>query len=244
MRLFGCGLVALALAVGLPPGRTFAWTTPTRIRMADDAVRISSPAFARLLYRHLDEYHRGVAEEADSQIEAGRDLSTGPHGRRREAAEQLSKLVNQTIEGLSNHEPMREVCYRAGRICRLAPNPNHPIHTGSTPGGAELRRAYYDDFARDAEGVAARAPLVFYGWRDDLRTVKYVAPFALEIASRSERDAEGLYRAYHSPRAEGTSSDFYHRSIPFAGASLSYSRTVSDTANLRLLIWRRVGGHL
>ncbi|PYT08991.1 MAG: hypothetical protein DMF49_03515 [Acidobacteria bacterium] len=213
--------------------------------MADDAVRISSPAFARLLYRHLDEYHRGVAEEADSQIEAGRDLSTGPHGRRREAAEQLSKLVSQTIEGLSNHEPMREICYRAGRICRLVADLNHPIHTGSTPGEAELRSAvYYDDFARYAEGVAARAPLVFYGWRDDLRTVKDVAPFALEIASRSERDAEGLYRAYHSRGAKVTSSDFDDRSIPFAVASLSYSRTVSDTANLWLLVWSRVGGDL
>jgi len=227
---------AAALAVALCPGIAYGWSAESRERILDDAMRLSPPVFSRILVRHREQCRIGAAVEAAEASSPRHALTPNGEG---QAGAELIRCVDETIAALSRHEPMRQVCLKAGRICHLVADLNNPLHTGAL----DLRASdYYDDFCQYMHSVVTRTPLVFYGWRDDPLAAGDMPAFLREIVLRSARDAELIKRSYYPAGQRVPSSTFDDRSIPFAIASLAYSRAVSDTANLWFYVWSRAGG--
>jgi hypothetical protein len=217
---------------------TLAWSDNTRVRIVDQAVRLAPPSLGRLIRRHIEAAREGATAGFDREMGPTHALTPSGKGK---ADDELWRLVREAITGIEQREPMRVFCQRLGRISHVIADLNHPFHTG----GLDLRSdAPYSDFSAYMEDVAERVPLVFYGWQDDLLGAKNLKPFARQIAQRSSRDTEPLKRAYYPNGTLVSSSTFDDRSIPFAVASLGYSRSVSDTANAWFYVWSQVGGDL
>ena len=230
-------LVAALGVLAASVGSAGAWTEASRARMLDDALRLSPPAFARLLGVHEEECRASAL--AMPEVE---HTWTTPDARE-QAARALEKAVRETVRGITAHRPVVELCRDAGRIALLTADLNDPNRTGRAAGGA-LPPDAVAEFHRYAASVADRVPLVFWGWRDDLAATEDVARMAGETAARSGRDAEGLRQAFYPAGRRVSASTFDDRSVPFAVASLAYSRTVSDTANLFFFVWKEAGGDL
>src|SRR5437867_1832227 len=151
----GVGLAGLVLAAGLGPGVTFGWSADTRLRMVDDAVRLTPPAFALILARHRDDCRSGALESSGGESGPEHALVAGGKGKLDDV---LAQQVEDTIGALVRHEPMRLVCHRAGVISHIIADLNHPLHTG----GERLRSSdYYEEFDAYAADVASPAPPVF-----------------------------------------------------------------------------------
>lgn len=231
--------VTLLLTI-VAAGPASAWNPAARIRMFDEALRLSPPALGKLLAGQKAECRQAAVDGPDGS--EGTHVWTTPAGREA-AGRSLQKAARDTIRGVKTHRPIAEICRSAGQVAHLVADLNDPSRTGMPPSGP-LNPAVLDEFDRYAESVAARVPLVFWGWRDDLSSLESIAPLAGEIADRSARDAAGLQAAFYPEGRRVPATTFDDRSVPFAVASLSFSRVVSDTANILYLVWKESGGDL
>lgn len=236
MGRFACLVAVCAVACG----SLFGWTDTTRQRMAGDTIRLLPPALSRLLARHIVEVREGCLGTASGEPVPDHMLTPEGGG----AGDELERLVRQTIEGMRRRDPIRETARRMGAVCHLVADLNHPMHTAAERWAGLRGAEIYADYDSYTERVSARVPLVFYGWTEGPSPAEQTGAYAAGIAARSALEAEPLYGAYFPSGKRVLSSVFDDRSIPFAIASLSYSRAVSDSANLLTAIWRQIGGDL
>jgi hypothetical protein len=114
---------------------------------------------------------------------------------------------------------------------------------GATRGKPEASDA--PKFSAYFRGKMDRFPLVFNGYGAfDLASGDYPG-FASIIQARYTGDRDRLRLAYHPPDGGPVRAiDFDDRSVPFAIASLCYSHSVTDTAQVWIRVWQRVNGDL
>jgi hypothetical protein len=224
--------VVLALAAAAPAA---AWAPETRLRVADEAVRFMPSSLRLALERHREDLRRGVLEPAmDEDGPAHRPRLAGGtlDGSVGAAAKALQEAVRQPL-------PFREVVRRFGVLAHFVTDAGYPPLAAHPADGR--RAAHFATFARSR---MERFPLVFLGHDDaDLEHGDFEA-FARRACTESAREDVDLGRAYAAAGWPPAPSAFDDRSVPFAVASLSYSRTVNYVVRAWLEAWRLAGGDL
>jgi hypothetical protein len=203
--------------------------------MVDDAVLLMPPGLRMALERHRLEARRGALEPLASEGEA-------PHrppwdgGVLDRAVARAASDLEQAVAELA---PFPEIALRFGRLAHFIADAGFPpLAAGAR---ASSRSSH---FAAFCESRRERFPLVFYGYSDtDLERTDYAA-FARRILETARSEDRELERAYREAGIPPDESAFDDRSVPFAVASLCYSRTVTDIARAWLAVWARAGGDL
>ncbi len=232
----GCaraGLIGLTLAQSIVAAQ--AWVPETRIRMIDEAVRLMPASLRIALERQREALLRGmlepmVAEDSPDHQPAWAD------GRLEATMEREARAL---IQSLGRSGSFAEVARLFGGLA------HYVVDLGFAPlAGGAPDEPRYAHFAAFCESRRERFPLVFYGHEDrDLLAGDYAA-FALRLLEQAREDDRMLARAYAAAGDPPDPSAFDDRSVPFAIASLSYSRSITNVVRAWLSAWESAGGDL
>jgi hypothetical protein len=201
--------------------------------MIDEAIALMPRALRLALVRHRDQVVRGAVEPLTGEEEAGH-LPAASAGTLEESVADAALGLSQSVEGA---RPFREVAYRFGVLAHYVADAGFPAGVGSEEAGR-----HYAHFANFCESRRARFPLVFYGNDDPALARDDFHAFAESVIARARGDADLLAKAYGSAGDPPVPSAFDDRSVPFAVASLSYSRTVTDIVRAWLRAWSDAHG--
>jgi len=225
-------VVAAIAALLLAAGPARAWAPETRIRIADEAVRLMPKSLRLALERYREPLLRGLLEpqlheESAEHRPPWLDGTLDAEIERRAAA---------LIDSVQSAAPFREIASNFGRLAHFVMDAGFP--PGVTADGA----GHYRDFARLCEERLPKFPLVFYGHDDEHLAEGDFRGFALAVLERAREEDRLLARAYAAAGDPPDPAAFDDRSVPFAVASLGYSRTVTDVARVWFAAWRDAYG--
>lgn len=213
----------------------WAWSPATRVRMVDDAVLLMPPGLRVALERHRADVRRGALEPM-----SGED---GPSHRPSWAGGTLDAEIARSAAGLAvaveQLASFRTIARRFGELAHFVADAGFPPIAGGRCGPARFRH-----FAVFCETRRERFPLVFYGYEDADLDREDFAGFARRILEAARSEDLLLERAYRQAGDPPDPAAFDDRSVPFAVASLSYSRTVTDIARAWRAAWSSAGGDL
>lgn len=224
-------LTLLLLTVAAPAA---AWTPRTRMRMAQEAVRLLPASLRIALESHNEPLMRGMlgpmAEEdgpAHRPPWNGGTLDAEVEGR-----------AAALREALAEPGPFSEYARLFGTLAHFVADSGFPPGMGPSGNGR------YRHFSEFCESRREKYPLVFYGHQNLPGGEGAYRTFALEMMQRA-RDEDGrLARAYAAAGDPPSPAAFDDRSVPFAIASLSYSRTVTDIVRVWMSVWNEAGGDM
>lgn len=194
------------------------------------------PASLRLaLERHRESLLRGVLEPMADEDAPGH----GPPWNGGRLPAEISERFDTLVRAVEEPTSFREVTRRFGELAHFVADAGFP------PGAAGERGASrYADFGQFCQSRRDRFPLVFYGHEDPDLGRGDRRGFALKVLERARAEDRELARAYEAAGDPPDPVAFDDRSVPFAVASLSYSRAVTDVVRVWLAAWRQAHGDL
>ncbi len=230
-----CGTLLVTGLLLVVHARAQAWSAPTRMRMADEAVRLMPPSLRLALEHHREDLMRGLLEPMTREDE----LSHRPPWEGGSLDSEIAARMEGLAQAAGDMKSFREVARRFGDLAHFV------LDTTFPPGAAGAQAAArYQHFSRFCESRLDRMPLVFYGHEDaELQKDDYRA-FALDLLKQARAEDRELARAYALAGEPPDPAAFDDRSLPFAVASLSYSRSITHIVNAWLAAWGGAGGDL
>lgn len=233
MRALSRFVLAAALAgVTLP---AFGWTAATRVGMVDDAIKLMPPTLRAVLDKRREDVLRGMltpmtGEDAPAHRPPW-DGGTLPAS--------VDTAAHGLIAAVDGHVSFREVARRFGALAHYVADAGFPPGAAGAPGAAR-----YAHFAAFCQTRRARFPLVFYGHDNQALAHADFKAFTVGLLERARAEDANLARAYAAAPSWDDPPSFDDRSVPFAIASLSYSRSVTDIVQAWLAAWRQCHGDL
>ncbi len=197
--------------------------------MADDAVRLMPASLRLALEHHREALLRGLLEPMTDEDAPGH-LPPWSGGKLDESVESSARNLIRLVDSSA---PFGDVVRSFGTLAHFVADAGFP------PGAAGRAGAVrYADFAAFCESRRERIPLVFYGHEDaDLDRGDFRA-FARREMERARSEYANVARAYETAGTPPDPSAFDDRSVPFAVASLSYSRTVTCIVRAWIAAWK------
>jgi hypothetical protein len=226
-------VLALCAAVASPPAR--AWTAATRVVMIDDAVKLMPPSLRKVLEKRRNDVRRGMLEPM-TQEDA---LAHRPPSDGGTVEASVDAAARDLVSGATTRVSFNDVARRFGVLAHFVADAGFPPAAAGPDGSSR-----YAHFAALCETRRPRFPLVFYGHSNDALAKDDFKTFTLQILERARTEDANLARAYAEAPSWNDAASFDDRSVPFAVASLSYSRTVTDIVQAWLAAWRDCHGDL
>ena len=227
--------VFLALLFVASAAPAFAWTAATRVVMIDDAVKLMPPSLRKVLEKRRNDLRRGMLEPM-TQEDA---LAHRPPWDDGTLDASVDAAARDLVSGATTRVSFHDVARRFGVLAHFVADAGFPP-AAAGPAGATR----YAHFAALCQTRRPRFPLVFYGHGNDALARDDFKGFTLQILERARTEDANLARAYAEAPNWSDAASFDDRSVPFAIASLSYSRTVTDIVQAWLAAWRDCHGDL
>jgi len=212
-----------------------AWTAPTRMRMVDEAVRLMPPSLRAALERQREPLLRGALEPMTAEDAVAHRPPWQGGTLDREIAARIDALARSAGETRSFAALARSF----GDLAHFVADASFPPGAAGTQGAAR-----YQDFGKYCESRLGRIPLVFWGHDGPAGVPGDPQAFALEILEQARAEDRELARAYARAGDPPDPTAFDDRSVPFAIASLSYTRSVTHIVRAWLTAWGKANGDL
>jgi hypothetical protein len=226
------GLILLATLFSFPAD---AWAPETRVRMTEAALKLMPASLQLALESHREALLRGALEPLTRED----DPEHRPPWAGGTIDAKLVSEVHALVALLADPKSFKEIAGRFGAVAHYAADSGFPPGMTDTEGAG-----HYRHFANFCESRRERFPWVFYGHDDaDLQNFDYAA-WVRATMQRARVEDRGLSRAYKAAGDPPHPSAFDDRSIPFAIASISYSKTVTDIARIWIAAWAEAGGDM
>ncbi len=227
--------VVACLLVALSPAPVLSWTAATRVVMIDDAVKMMPPALRQVLERRRNDVRRGMLEPMTLED----SLSHRPPWEGGTLDATVDAAARDLVSGAETRVSFHDVARRFGVLAHFVADAGFPPAAAGEAGAAR-----YAHFAALCQSRRERFPLVFYGHDNDALDKDDFKAFTLGILERARAEDANLARAYAEAPSWNDPGAFDDRSVPFAIASLSYSRSVTDIVQAWLAAWRQCHGDL
>jgi hypothetical protein len=197
--------------------------------MVDDAISLMPASLRLALEARREAVRKGAVAPGGEED----DPSHVPSSRGGQLERSVAERAAALRASIEKPDSFKRVAWGFGALAHFVADAGFPPVSA---GGDGVPRPA--EFANFCESRRERIPLVFYGHDDaDLAGGDYAA-----FAGRVIEDAGKLYpslaRAYREAGNPPNPAAFDDRSVPFAVASLSYSRTVTDIVRVWLEVWR------
>ncbi len=225
---------ALLLLLGLliaAPGS--AWTTDTKIAMADHALRVAPPDLVRQIERHHKRYHAGI--EAAGKSDPGGNAS-GPAP----LAEPIIKAeVDRAVQSIIEHQPFSDIVFRLGVVAYWVAAANDPL----SPTAVDTTRPpYWQDYSRYLQQASQRFAVLYYGHDRQFDSPEELEALLQRTRLRCQGLAPQVAQEYRRIGSLEGSRLFDDRSTAFGVGSVAFSHGVSDIAGVLRYIWLAAGG--
>jgi hypothetical protein len=233
MRSLRPFLFALLVAMNASP--LLAWTAPTRVGMIDDALKLMPPALRKVLEKRRNDVRRGMLAPMTQED----SLAHRPPWEGGAVDASVDGAVRDLVSAVEARSSFHDVAWRFGALAHYVVDAGFPPAAAGAAGAAR-----YAHFAEYCQTSRPRFPLVFYGHENDALSRGDFKAFTLSILERARAEDVNLARAYAAASSWSDPTAFDDRSVPFAIASLSYSRSVTDVVQAWLAAWRACHGDL
>lgn len=227
--------LVIALLVAATASPVFAWTAATRVVMIDDALKLMPPALRRVLEKRRNDVRRGMLAPLTQED----SLAHRPPWEGGAVDASVDAAAKDLVSGVEARIPFRAVAGRFGTLAHYVADAGFPPAASGASGASR-----YAHFAAYCETRRPRFPLVFYGHASDALSRGDFKSFTLAILERARAEDANLARAYAAAPSWNDPIAFDDRSVPFATASLSYSRSVTDIVQAWLAAWEKCHGDL
>ncbi|HEX9722875.1 MAG TPA: hypothetical protein VGC53_01185 [Vicinamibacteria bacterium] len=220
------------------PGSVWAWPAPIYRNMVYDTLLIMPPAMRRVLWRNQEHLLKGVTGlEGEMASALARDALTGS------ISEDTARAIEQRVHGaadqVNQRRPFSEVAVELGKLLRIAADLADPTFIGA--GDPQLARAS-GEFHRFVTLHLDEFPLV-YDWTLPSTVEGASVRALLGSLTAASRDSVPLLTSAFWRQGELVPAEaFDYRSVPYASASLSYSRGVTAASYLWLSAWKEANG--
>lgn len=227
--------VLLSLAA---PSTLEAWPAPIYRNMVYDTLLILPPSLRGVLWRNREHLVKGVLGlEGEMASALARDGLAGAISE--DTARAIEQRVHGAAEQVNQRRPFSEVAVELGKLLRIAADLADPTIMGA--GDPLLARAS-GEFHRFVTLHIDEFPLV-YDWTLP-STVEGASVRALlgSLTAASRDSVPRLTEAFWRDGELVPAEAFDYRSVPYASASLGYSRGVTAASHLWLAAWKEANG--
>jgi len=212
-----------------------AWTAATRVVMIDDAIKLMPTTLREVLERRRNDVRRGMLEPMTLEDAPSHrppwDSGTLPSS--------VDAAARDLVSGAETRVSFHDVARRFGVLAHFVADAGFPPAAAGASGASR-----YAHFASLCQTRRERFPLVFYGHDNDALAKNDFKAFTTGVLDRARAEDANLARAYAEAPSWNDPAAFDDRSVPFAIASLSYSRSVTDIVQAWLAAWRLCHGDL
>jgi hypothetical protein len=230
-------IVSAVLLAAFASAPVLAWTDAARLRMADDAMKMTPPALNALLERYRKDLMHGMLDASrEENREEHRQRTSGGYGK---AAELISSRAQQAITIIGQPGRLSLAMYAMGSAAHFVADVNFPLNTGEAESGDPV---FYGSYEKYVEKMLGRFPVVLDRTPSEELDSHRLEDFGRAAARRASLFIPPIRNAYTPDGKPRSASAFDERSLPFGVASLSYSHSVNDIARIWLYIWRQAGG--
>jgi hypothetical protein len=196
------------------------------------------PPLQRLLRRHERSLRQGAVDEqrrAPAALHA-EDVQPGDG-----PAERLAASLARITALLDGQAPMRQVAWEMGAAAHLVADLSNPFRTAPRDAQAAAFEPQFLDYVEDQ---LSDLRIVFSSYQHPLLEAGDTTAFGRQLATQSRSYLNDLVGSFRRFDETGDTSYVDQRSIPFGVASLSFSRTVTDTARVWLRAWMMAHGDI
>ncbi len=229
----------LTLLFVMVPGFVDAWPAPTYRNMVYDTLLIMPPSLRRVLWRTEAYLLKGVfGLEGEMASALARDGLAGSLSQ--DTVRGVDQRVNGVAEQVNQRRPFREIAVELGKLLRIAADLADPTVVGaSDPRLARASREFHRFVTLHLEEF----PLV-YDWSlpSTLKGGVSVTTLLQRLSSASRASVPDLANAFWKDGRLVPATAFDYRSVPYATASLGYSRGVTAASYLWLAAWETANG--
>ena len=197
------------------------------------------PSLRRVLWRNEAYLLKGVfGLEGEMASALARDGLAGS------LSQETARAVDRRVEGVAAQvndlRPFREIAVELGKLLRIAADLADPTVVGASD--PHLARVS-GEFHRFVTLHLDEFPLV-YDWSlpSTLRGGVSVPTLLRQVSSASRASVPDLAAAFWKDGRLVPATAFDYRSVPYAKASLGYSRGVTAASYLWLAAWERANG--
>jgi len=233
MRALRTVVAGLLVLVAAAPSH--AWTAATRVVMVDDAIKLMPTALREVLERRRNDVRRGMLEPMTLED----SLAHRPPWDGGSLTTSVDAAARDLVSGAETRVSFHDVARRFGVLAHFVADAGFPPAAAGSSGAAR-----YAHFAALCETRRTKFPLVFYGHDNDALARFDFKAFTSGVLTRARAEDVNLARAYAEAPSWDDPVAFDDRSVPFAIASLSYSRSVTDIVQAWLAAWRQCHGDL
>jgi hypothetical protein len=212
-----------------------AWTAATRVVMIDDAIKLMPPSLRSVLEHRKNDVRRGMLEPM-TQEDA---LAHRPPWDGGSLATSVDGAARDLVSAVETRVSFKDVARRFGVLAHFVADAGYPPAAAGASGASR-----YAHFAGFCENRRSRFPLVFYGHENAALDKGDFKAFTAGVLDRARAEDANLARAYADAPSWNDAAAFDDRSVPFAIASLAYSRAVTDIVQAWLAAWRQCHGDL
>jgi hypothetical protein len=213
-----------------------AFSPRTQALIAEEASHLAPPDLARQIQKHLPRLREGA-------VAAFSDGDPARHMRHADGAGLLDRVIRdesvRAVAAIRQHKPFAEIVYQLGVVAHYVADANNPLNAS---GADSAERRYFADFLRYVETASPRFPLAFYGFDPAEQGPRAVDLVAARALARSRRMYPSIGDEYRRIGFASGLGRFDDRSTAFGVASVSFSRAVTDVAQVFRLIWLQAGG--
>ncbi len=220
------------------PGDVQAWPAEAYRGMVYDALALMPPSLSRVLLRRDEFLLSGVSTlEGETASLIARDGRQGAVSR--DLIDDVERRIERVVRMVSERRPFRETAVDLGKLLRIAADLSDPTVVGA--GSPELRRIT-PEYVRFVGLHLTRIPLVRDGSLPSPVAGASVEGILARVAEKTSASIVPLSNAFWKDGRVVPATSFDFRSVPYAEASLSYSRGVTAASYLWLSAWTKANG--
>ena len=229
-------VVAAIASLSFAPA--LAWTDATRLRMLDDALKVTPPGLAAILKKHRRDLQRGMTVPSKHEAEEVHFLRAEGGGL---AADAVILKTKQAKDLLGQKGKLDQFAFEAGTLAHLVSDVSFPLNASDAdPREPLIREAYRTLIERSLDKI----PFVLDPAPAPLSSSGGLRAYLVESARRAARSYARISPAFKDDGTPVTPQAVDDRSVPFGVSALAYSQAVNDVVRVWSLLWRESGGDM
>lgn len=224
-------LIAMLLA-----GFGDCWTSKTYQVIVVKSTRLMPGSFRSVMMQHKEEILAGcLRPDTEPESHHAYDLKS----RSGYLQDRILDLCNTIPQKIYKHVKFSEIARDFGSLSHYMADLNDPLIIGD---GDPREETYRADFAVYAEKNLELFPWIFDGHEDAMLQAGKEKDYLFKIASASVEKYDRIGEAYYPEGSLVSSDTFDWKSLPFGIASLSYSRSITNTVQIWFYVWKKAHG--
>ena len=228
----------MALFLFMQSFSVWSWPKTAYRNMVHDTLRVIPPRLSQVLTSRDDAIYNGMINiRSDTATVFARNEI--PAQIPNDLLDDVNNRIERIVLMLNQHNSFDDIGYELGHLLRIAIDACDPGIVGS--GRPELQRVV-SEYYRFVDSNLNKIPFVYDKRLPSPAAGGYVRELLTQAVKETSDSVTNIADAFWKQGRLVSASGLDLQSVPYAEASLSYSRGVTTAAYLWVLVWSKANG--